>query len=160
MIDGGRNQLGLDLIRDLDGRDVTLLRIDAHWKARRYNQAAEMIEALYSDSATKSALSQPARMGVIRAGVGFVLANDKLGLSRLRSKFGDAMVTSPEWPMFDLVTSNIKVTSLEFKTVASQVSGVDEINSFLASYRETYGADGALAPIVASDATTDPARGV
>ncbi|MCZ4345896.1 tetratricopeptide repeat protein [Devosia neptuniae] len=154
MIDGGRDQLGLDLVRDLDGRDVTLLRIDAHWKARRYTEASEMIEALYSDPETKAALSQPARMGVIRAAVGFVLANDRLGLSRLRSKFGDAMVTSPEWPMFDLVTGNIEVTSLEFKTVANQVSGVDGINSFLASYRDTYGADGALAPMVASETST------
>lgn len=160
MIDGGRDQLGLDLVRDLDGRDVTLLRIDAHWKARRYTEASEMIEAMYSDPATKAALTQPARLGVIRAAVGFVLANDDLGLSRLRSKFGEAMVTSPEWPMFDLVTSNIEVTSLEFKAVANQVSGVDGINSFLASYRETYGADGALAPLLASDASSDADRDV
>ena len=160
LIDGGRDQLGLDLIRELDGKDATLLRIDAYWKARRYSQASEMLEEMYSDPATKAALSQPARMGVIRAAVGYVLASDKLGLARLRSKFGDAMVTSPEWPMFDLVTRNIEVTSLEFKTVASQVSGVEGINSFLASYRDTYGPDGALAPLVASDATTGAARGV
>jgi hypothetical protein len=53
--------------------------------------------------------------------------------------------------MFDLVTSNIEVTSLEFKTVASQVSGVEGINAFLASYREIYGREGALAPLVASE---------
>ena len=154
MIDGGRDQLGLDLIRDLDGLDVTLMRIDAHWKAKRYSQAAEMIEALYAGPTTDAALSQPARMGVIRAAVGYVLANDRMGLARLRSKFGEAMVTSPEWPMFDLVTGNVEVTSLEFKTVAAQVSGVEGINAFLASYRDTYGPDGALAPMVASDATT------
>jgi tetratricopeptide (TPR) repeat protein len=154
MIDGGRDQLGLDLVRDLDGRDVTLLRIDAHWKARRYSEASEMIEALYAGDDANADLTQPARMGVIRAAVGYVLANDGLGLSRLRSKFGDAMVTSPEWPMFDLVTGNIEVTSLEFKTVANQVSGVDGINSFLASYRDTYAADGALAPLVASETTS------
>ncbi|MGV8854057.1 MAG: tetratricopeptide repeat protein [Devosia sp.] len=153
MIDGGRDQLGLDLIRDLDGRDVTLLRIDANWKARRYSQASEMLEALYDDPAAKAALSQPARMGVIRSAVGYVLGNDAQGLARLRAKFGDAMVTSPEWAMFDLVTSNIAVTSLEFKTVAAQVSGVDGINAFLASYRDTYGPDGALAPLVASDSS-------
>ncbi len=160
MIDGGRDELGLDLIRDLDGLDVTQLRIDAHWKARRYSQAAEMIEAQYAGPATEAGLAPTARLGVIRAAVGYVLANDRMGLARLRAKFGDAMVTSPEWPMFDLVTGNVEVTSLEFKTVAAQVSGVDGINAFLASYRDTYAADGALAPTVASDATTDPGRGV
>ncbi|UJW86614.1 tetratricopeptide repeat protein [Devosia sp. SL43] len=150
MIDGGRDQLALDLLRDLDGRDATLLRIDAHWKARRYAQASEMIEALYAEN-PGTALTQPARMSVIKAAVGFVLAGDTFGLSRLRSKFGDAMVTSPEWPMFDLVTGNVEVTSLEFKTVANQVAGTDGINSFLSSYRETYGGEGALAPTVASE---------
>jgi tetratricopeptide (TPR) repeat protein len=151
MIDGGRDQLALDMLRDLDGRDATLLRIDAHWKARRYAQASEMIEALYAEQPNGTALTQPARMGVIKAAVGFVLAGDRFGLSRLRSKFGDAMVTSPEWPMFDLVTGNIEVTSLEFKTVASQVAGTDGINAFLSSYRETYGGEGALAPTIASE---------
>lgn len=151
MIDGGRDQLAIDMLRDVDGRDATLLRIDAHWKARRYTEASELIEALYAGASANDPLSQPARMSVIKAAVGFVLAGDTLGLSRLRSKFGEAMVKSPEWPMFDLVTGNIEVTSLEFKTVASQVSGVEGINAFLASYRETYGSEGALAPLVASE---------
>ncbi|MBU1335577.1 MAG: hypothetical protein KJ944_02540 [Alphaproteobacteria bacterium] len=151
MIDGGRDQLALDLLRDLDGRDADLLRIDAHWKAKRYDRASEMLEVLYADQPAGVPLSQPVRMGLIKAGVGFVLAGDQFGLSRLRSKFGDAMVTTPEWPMFDLVTGQIEVTSLEFKAVASQVSGVDGINSFLASYRDTYAGEGALAPLTASE---------
>ncbi len=61
MIDGGRDQLALDLIRDMTGRDAALLRIDAHWKARRYIQAGEMIEGLYSTEAGAAQLSQPAR---------------------------------------------------------------------------------------------------
>ena len=157
MIDGGRDQLALDMLRDLDGRDATLLRIDAHWKAGRYAQASEMIEALYADQAPGTVLSQPARMNLIKAGVGFVLGNDMFGLSRLRSKFGDAMVVAPEWPMFDLVTSNVEITSLEFKAVASQVSGIDGINAFLASYRETYSGEGALSPLVASEPSTSTA---
>lgn len=156
MIDGGRDQLALDLLRDMDGRDVTLLRIDAHWKAKRYDQAAEMLEALYATQPGASPLSREARMGLIKAAVGFALANDAFGLSRLRSKFGDAMVTSPEWPMFDLVTSRIEITSMEFKAVAAQVSGLDGINAFLSSYRETYSGEGALAPLTA----TEPSAGV
>jgi tetratricopeptide (TPR) repeat protein len=151
MIDGGRDQLALDMLRDMAGRDVDLLRIEAHWKARRYSQASEMLEALYAGAPVSGALAQPARMNLVKAGVGYVLGNDSIGLSRLRSKFGDAMVTTPEWPMFDLVTGQVEVTSLEFKTVASQISNVEGINAFLASYRETYGADGALAPMGASE---------
>ena len=152
MIDGGRDQLALDLLRDLDGQDAALLRIDAHWKAKRYDQASEGLEALYSNQ--PSPLSQQTRMGLIKAAVGFVMANDQFGLSRLRGKFGDAMVTTPEWPMFDLVTGQVEITSVEFKVVAAQVSGVDGINAFLASYRDTYGGEGALAPLTAAQPST------
>lgn len=151
MIDGGRDQLALDLLRDLDGRDAELLRIDAHWKAKRYGQASEGLEALFLDQPLP--LTPTARMGLIRAAVGFVLADDQFGLSRLRAKFGEAMVTTPEWPMFDLVTGQVEITSIEFKAVAAQVSGVEGINAFLASYRETYASDGALAPLTAAPPT-------
>lgn len=152
MIDGGRDQLALDLLRDLDGQDAELLRIDAHWKAKRYDQASEGLEALYANQPTP--LNQQTRMGLIKAAVGFVMSNDQFGLSRLRGKFGDAMVTTPEWPMFDLVTGQVEITSVEFKVVAAQVSGVDGINAFLSSYRDTYGGEGALAPLTAAQPGT------
>jgi hypothetical protein len=97
-------------------------------------------------------------MSLIKAAVGYVLADDRFGLARIRSKFGEAMVTTPEWPMFDLVTGNISVTSVEFKTVASQISGLEGINAFLTSYRETYGDKGALAPLAASDSQAEIAQ--
>src|SRR3546814_1468304 len=96
MIDGGRDLLALDLLRDLDGRDATLLRIDAHWRAKRYDQASEMLEALYAEQQRGQNLTQPVRLGLIKAAVGFALSGDTFGLSRLRSKFGAAMVVTPE----------------------------------------------------------------
>lgn len=149
MIDAGRDQLALDMLRDVDGRDATLLRIDAHWKAKRYDQAGEMLEAFYSAEMT-TPMTRAVRMGLVKAAVGFALSGDAFGLSRLRSKFGDAMVMTPEWPMFDLVTGQTSITSLEFKAVASQISDVGGINAFLASYREAYGSDGAVTPITAA----------
>ncbi|MCP8887113.1 tetratricopeptide repeat protein [Devosia ureilytica] len=147
MIDGGRDQLALDLVSNMDGKDVELLRIDAHWKARRYSQAGEMIEAIYSNEPAGKPLNIVARMSLVKAAVGYVLASDDFGLSRLRAKFGEQMVDSPEWPMFDYVTGPIQATSLEFKRVASEVAAVDSLSAFLASYRETYSGEGALTPL-------------
>ena len=147
MIDGGRDQLALDLISNMDGKDVALLRIDAHWKARRYSQAGEMIEALYSREPEGQALSRTTRMNLIKAAVGYVLAGDDFGLSRLRGKFGEQMVNSPEWPMFDFVTGPIQTTSLEFKKVAAEVAAQDSLTAFLSSYREAYAGEGALTPV-------------
>ena len=150
MIDGGRDQLALDLVSNMDGKDVELLRIDAHWKARRYSQAGEMIEAIYGNEPEGKPLSMVARMSLVKAAVGYVLAGDDFGLSRLRAKFGERMVASPEWPMFDYVTGPIQTSSLEFKRVASEVAAVDSLSAFLASYRETYAGEGALTPLNAS----------
>src|SRR5690606_25656145 len=151
LIDAGRDELALDILRDMDGPDVVQLRIDANWRARRYDVAGGMIEALYAGELGRGPLTPTARLGIIKAAVGYSLAGDGLSLSRLRSKFGDAMVTTPEWPMFDLVSANPQITSLEFKQVASQVAGVEGIEAFLAAYRATYGADGALTPLSASE---------
>lgn len=157
MIDGGRDQLALDLVRNMDGKDVDLMRVDAHWKARRYSQAGEMIEGLYARESAGQAFNRAARLNLIKAAVGYVLAGDDFGLSRLRNKFGEQMVNSPEWPLFDFVTGPIQVTSLEFKKVAAEVAAQDSLTAFLSSYRETYGADGALAPVNAAAPSTDVA---
>jgi hypothetical protein len=66
------------------------------------------------------------------------------------------MVTTPEWPMFDLVSGQVAITSLEFKAVASQVSDVGGINAFLAAYRDTY--KGALTPLNAAEPAARVAR--
>ncbi len=150
MIDGGRDQIALDLLKNMDGKDVLLMRIDAQWRAKRYAQASEMIEGYHARETGGQALDRSARMNVVKAAVGYVLAGDDFGLSRLRSKFGEQMVNSPEWPMFDFVTGPIQTTSLEFKKVAAEVAAQDSLTAFLSSYRETYAGSGSLAPANAS----------
>jgi hypothetical protein len=89
-------------------------------------------------------------MAIIRAAVGYVLAGDTLGLSRIRSKFADLMAQSAEWPMFDYVTGTVTATSADFQKVAQQVAGIDSLNAFLGAYRDLYGAGGAMTPLSAS----------
>ena len=151
MIDGGRDQLALDLLRDLEGQDVELMRINAHWQAKRYSQAGQGIEALYGAQALAAPLSKPARLNIIQAGVGYVLTSDATALARLRAKYSDAMVNSPEWPIFDFITGPIEVTSNEFKQVAAQIASRDGLDLFLTAYRETYEGQGALAPVAKSE---------
>jgi len=147
MIDAGRNDLALDMLSRMKGRDIDLLRVDAQWNAKRYSKAGELMEALYGVPANGEPMNGTARMGIIKAAVGYVLSNDTLGLSRIRTKFGDQMANSPQWAMFDFVTSQISAPSpAEFKQVARAVAGMDSLNAFLSSYQENYGKGGALAP--------------
>jgi hypothetical protein len=145
LIDAGRQELALDLLSKVSGQDADLLRVDGYWKSKNYVAAGELLEVIYSPI-EGAGLSQPARMNIIKAAVGFVMAGDQLGLSRLRSKFGERLAQTAEWPMFDFVTGDIMPSSTEFAKVAREISGIDSLNAFLASYREAYPASDVMAP--------------
>ena len=146
LIDSGRPDLALDLLASMDGRDADLLRVDAQWRSERYREASELIERLYAGLGADDVLTPATRNNLIRASVGFVLANDQIGLSRLRSKFGGRMSRTPEWPIFDFVTGQVSVTSVEFRKVAQQVANIDSLDAFLTTYRDVYEPDGSVAP--------------
>lgn len=150
LIDRGRNELALDLMNEMSGRDVDLLRIDANWNAKNYDRAAELLEQLYAPGDSVDTLSQPGRMNILKAAVGYVLANDQIGTSRLRSKFADSMSKSAEWPMFDYLTSPIATPALQFKQAAHDIAAVDSLGAFLAAYNKVYSATGALTPLDAA----------
>jgi tetratricopeptide (TPR) repeat protein len=150
LIDAGRNELAIDLLAEVEGRDADLLRVDAHWQGRRYREAGELLELIYAPESPGDALSHPARMSIVKAAVGYVLADDQIGLSRIRVKFGELMANSPEWPIFQLVTGEVSSSSVEFRDVAREVANLDTLSAFLNIYRERYEAGGALAPDAAS----------
>lgn len=146
LIDSGRQDLAVDLIARLQGRDADLLRVDGYWKARNYSRAADLLEVIYSPDDSAPQMTQASRLNVIKAAVGYVLAGDKLGVARLRSKFSAQMANSAEWPLFDYVTQDVAPTSPEFKKVAQQVAGLDSLDAFLASYRDLYAREDSVVP--------------
>jgi hypothetical protein len=152
LIDTGRSELAIDLLERLDGLDVDLLRVDGYWRSKKYAEASGLIETIYA--ATAEPLAQPARLNIIKAAVGLVLTDDRLGLGRLRTKFSEVMAQSPEWALFDYITSpEVSVNGMEFKMAAKMAAGVDSITAFLTAYRTLYPADGGLLPARAAPAT-------
>jgi hypothetical protein len=146
LIDADREDLALDLLARLDGRDADLLRVDGYWKTKNYVAASDLIETVYSRDVMED-LTAPARMNLIKAAVGLVLANDTLGLSRLRSKFAERMALSPEWALFDYITSpTADPVGVEFKKAAKMVASMDSITAFLGAYRDLYHSDEGLTP--------------
>jgi hypothetical protein len=154
LIDSHRIDLGLDVISSVTGRDADELRVDAGWAQKDYDTVGRLIELMYApgtSGASGPGLSQTGQMDMVRAAVAYALAGDRIGLTRLRAKFSDAMAQSPQWPMFDYVTSTIEpVTSANFAKVADSVANIDELNNFLASYKATYGGPDAIAPTTVS----------
>lgn len=150
LIDADREDLALDLLARVEGRDADMLRVDGYWKAKNYVAASDLIETVYSRDATEE-LTSAARMNIIKAAVGLVLANDTLGMSRLRSKFSERMAVTPEWPLFDYITSpNADPVGVEFKAAAKMVASMDSITAFLGAYRDIYHTDAGLTPAAAS----------
>jgi tetratricopeptide (TPR) repeat protein len=152
LLDAGREELAIDLLTRVEGRDADQLRVDGLWKLKRYGEAAELLERMHAPNDGQLLQKAEARMNIIKAAAGFVMANDRLGLSRLRSKYGEQMARSAEWAMFDFVTGDTTPTSAEFREVAREVSGLDSLNAFLSSYREIYAGSGTMAPEKAAQA--------
>ena len=86
---------------------------------------------------------------LVRAAVAYALANDEIGLSRLRLKYSDQMALSPEWPLFDFVTSRADPTSLRFREIVAELAGIDTLDNFLAAYSRSYGNEGSALPTMA-----------
>jgi len=146
LVDADRQDLALDLLSHVDGRDADLIKVDGYWKAKNYAAASGLIENIYSADPA-AVLSDDARMNIIKAAVGLVLANDTLGLTRLRDKFSGRLAQSSEWPMFDYLTSpNVSPVGMEFKAAAKAVSGIDSITAFLSAYRQAYQVDPSITP--------------
>ena len=146
LIDAGRQDLAIDLISRLEGRDADLLRVDGYWKSKNYGRAADLLEVMYSPDDGTPQMTQASRLSVVKAAVGYVLSGDKLGISRLRSKFSAQLANSAEWPLFDYVTQDVAPASLEFKKVAQQVAGIDSLDAFLTSYRDLYASQDSVVP--------------
>ncbi len=146
LIDADREDLALDLLSRVTGRDADLLRVDGYWKSKNYTAASDMIETVYSADPNEP-LGDDARMNIVKAAVGLVLANDTLGISRLRDKFSDRMSQSPQWAMFDYITSpGVSPAGMEFKAAAKAVSGIDSVTAFLEAYKKIYPVDPGIAP--------------
>ena len=118
--DIGRHDLALEVIASLEGREALRLRSDIYWAARRWQKAAEQIELLYGDRwKSFEPLSDVERADILRAGVGYALAEDKLGIARLREKYAAKMAEGPDGRAFDVVTGGLGPNSAEFREVGA-----------------------------------------
>ncbi|WP_253706630.1 tetratricopeptide repeat protein [Bradyrhizobium sp. WD16] len=155
--DLGRHDLALDIISNLTGREVTRLRSDIFWAARRWRESAEQIELYYGDRWKEFQPLNPAEKGdIIRAAIGYALAEDALGLGRFREKYGPKMSEGTDRIAFDTASKPAAATSAEFAQIARMAASVDTLEGFLREMKgrfpEMSRAGGA--PDAAADAVT------
>jgi tetratricopeptide (TPR) repeat protein len=130
--DIGRRDLALEIITNIPGREAIRLRSDIYWSARRWREASEQIELYYSDRWRDfTPLDTQEKNDVIRAVVGYALAEDALGLARFRDKFAPLMTSGADKIAFDTASKPASTNSSEFAAIAKMAASVDTLDGFL-----------------------------
>jgi hypothetical protein len=137
--DTGRPELALEVIANLQGLEAERLRVDVFWKARRWRDAAEQIERIYGDRwSAPGALLDAERADILRAAVGYALAEDTIGLDRWRNKYAAKMADGPDKRAFDVVTAPFNVNAPEFGEIARKVATANTLDGFLRDIRAKF----------------------
>ncbi len=145
--DLGRYDIALELIKDVGGHQAMRLRADILWSAHRWRNAAEDIERLYGQRWKDfKPLDANERFDIMRAAIGYALADEPISLQRFRDKYAAKMDAGPDGHAFDVVTAPIGTSNTEFRAVATHLASIDTLDAFLADMRKRYPDSKALPP--------------
>jgi hypothetical protein len=146
--DIGRHDLALDIVSNLGGREAIRLRSDIYWAARRWRESSEQIELYYGDRWRDfKPLSPIEKSDVIRAVVGYALADDAIGLGRFREKYAPLMSGESDKAAFDMAGKPATASSGEFAAIAKMAASVDTLDGFLREMKTRFPDATARAPL-------------
>jgi hypothetical protein len=136
--DIGRHDMALDIITNVSGREAVRLRSDIYWASRRWREASEQLELYLGDRYRDfKPLDASEKGDVIRAVIGYTLAEDALGLGRFREKFAPLM-TGTDKVAFDTAAAPATGNNAEFAAIAKMAAGVDTLEGFLREMRARF----------------------
>jgi hypothetical protein len=136
--DVGRHDLALDIVSNITGREAIRLRSDIYWAARRWRESAEQIELYYADRWRDfKPLSAAEKGDIIRAVIGYSLAEDVIGLARFREKYVPLM-TGEDRVAFDIASKPVGSSGADFAQIAKMAASVDTLEGFLRDMRSRY----------------------
>jgi tetratricopeptide (TPR) repeat protein len=154
--DMGRHDVALEVIGNLDGREVIRLRSDIYWAGRHWREAAEQIELLYGERWKDwQPLNDIERSDILRAQLGYALSEDTLGLGRFREKYAAKMAGTPDAHAFEVVSAPLGTSGKEFAAIAHAAAAVDTLDGFLRAMQARYPDASAAPPSAAQPAPPD-----
>jgi tetratricopeptide (TPR) repeat protein len=155
--DVGRHDLALDIISNFGGREAIRLRSDIYWAARRWREASEQIELYYADRWRDfKPLNQVEKGDVIRAVIGYALAEDAIGLARFREKYAPLMSGPADRAAFETASKPVAAESAEFRQIAKMAASVDTLDGFLREMKARFPDATAHAPLSPDIQKADP----
>jgi hypothetical protein len=154
--DMGRHDVALEVIGNLDGREVIRLRSDIYWAGRHWREAAEQIELLYGERWKDwQPLNDVERSDILRAQLGYALGEDTLGLGRFREKYAAKMAGTPDAHAFEVVSAPLGTSGKEFAAIAHAAAAVDTLDGFLRDMQARYPDASAAPPSAGQPAPPD-----
>ncbi|MBA2398197.1 MAG: tetratricopeptide repeat protein [Bradyrhizobium sp.] len=155
--DVGRHDLALDIISNITGREAIRLRSDIYWASRQWREASEQIELYQADRWRDfKPLNAVEKGDVIRAVVGYALAEDSIGLVRFREKYAPLMSGDTDRMAFDLASKPAAASSAEFSAIAKMAAGVDTLDGFIREMKVRFPDATARAPVSPEMARGEP----
>ncbi|MGY3588099.1 tetratricopeptide (TPR) repeat protein [Bradyrhizobium sp. USDA 4341] len=146
--DVGRHDLALDIISNITGREAIRLRSDIYWASRHWREASEQIELYYGDRWRDfTPLNPSEKADIIRAVVGYALAEDAIGLSRFREKYAPLMSGDADRLAFDAASKPVATSSAEFAQIARMAASVDTLDGFIREMKTRFPDATARAPL-------------
>jgi hypothetical protein len=158
--DVGRHDLALDIISNISGREAIRLRSDIYWASRRWREASEQIELYYGDRWRDfKPLNAVEKSDVIRAVVGYALAEDAIGLARFREKYAPLMSGEADRAAFETASkpASASANSAEFDEIAKMAASVDTLDGFLREMKTRFPDNTARAALPPETQKADPA---
>src|SRR5258708_35403650 len=95
---------------------------------------------------------------VIRAVVGYALAEDAIGLARFREKYAALMAGEGDRTAFETASKPAGANSAEFAVIAKMAASVDTLDGFLREMKTRFPDMTARAPLPPETAKADPAH--
>ena len=155
--DVGRHDLALDIISNISGREAVRLRSDIYWASRNWRESAEQVELYYGDRWKDfKPLNSNEKSDLIRAVVGYALAEDAIGLARFREKYAPLMSGESDRIAFDVAGTPANGNNAEFAEIAKIAASVDTLEGFLREMKTRFPDMSARAPLAPETARTDP----
>jgi tetratricopeptide (TPR) repeat protein len=155
--DVGRHDLALDIISNIAGREAIRLRSDIYWASRRWREASEQIELYFADRWRDfKPLNAVEKSDVIRAVVGYALAEDAIGLARFREKYAPLMSGDADRSAFETASKPATVNSAEFAQIARMAASVDTLDGFLREMKARFPDATARGPLPPESAKGEP----
>lgn len=134
----------LELINGYYGIDFERLRSDIYWENQDWQKTAQKLEELVERSYVMGRpMTDRQRSDLLRSAVAYSLAEDQPSLNQLKTTYGNIMAVSPDAEAFALMTSPNSDQDVDFRRLASQIAGVDTLDTFMMEMSERFDIGGA-----------------